>query len=384
MTAEKRYTREELYDLVWTKPVSLLAPKLGISDRGLTKICDRHEIPTPGRGYWAKLEANKRVRKTPLPQTDSPAPRYIYIRATEQPSDPAMGAKAQAEDIERELSPVEIPRTFHSLHPIVAEWVAAHKQDQARQLRESRNRRNDWFAPRLREDLTERDRYRFLVTSAFLKAMEKLGASAKSGELRGKPALVICGETVECTIIEKMLQKHVQSHDQGWTAWPEFFNSNLAPSGFLRFTINSWSFSGRDFIETESRRAEDLLPKFIAHVMATGPLLVEQRKAREEWQRQFEKEQAERAEKERLARLDARRWEAFREMARNWEDSTRLRGFIGALQQAPKQHTLSAGEQDLETWIRWAEEKLMQMDPLAQGLESVLSKLEVCDSSDRY
>jgi len=30
---------------------------LGISDVALKKICDKHRVPTPPRGYWAKREA---------------------------------------------------------------------------------------------------------------------------------------------------------------------------------------------------------------------------------------------------------------------------------------------------------------------------------------
>jgi chromosome segregation and condensation protein ScpB len=37
-------TREELYDLVWSTPMTKVADGLGISDRGLAKICARHRV----------------------------------------------------------------------------------------------------------------------------------------------------------------------------------------------------------------------------------------------------------------------------------------------------------------------------------------------------
>ena len=54
MTNQKiaQFTRQELYDLVWTKPVTKLAPEFGISDVGLGKICRRHIIPLPPRGDY--------------------------------------------------------------------------------------------------------------------------------------------------------------------------------------------------------------------------------------------------------------------------------------------------------------------------------------------
>jgi len=40
-------TREELYALVWSKPMVRLAKTFGISDVGSRKICIKHCIPSP-------------------------------------------------------------------------------------------------------------------------------------------------------------------------------------------------------------------------------------------------------------------------------------------------------------------------------------------------
>lgn len=60
-------TRSELYTLVWSKPSSNLAHELGCSDSWIKSVCKVHDIPTPPRGYWAKLGAGKLVAKAPLP-----------------------------------------------------------------------------------------------------------------------------------------------------------------------------------------------------------------------------------------------------------------------------------------------------------------------------
>src|SRR5206468_2402825 len=61
------FTRQELYDLVWSEPMRSLAGRYSISDRGLAKACAAGNVPVPARGYWAKLQAGKKVSKTPLP-----------------------------------------------------------------------------------------------------------------------------------------------------------------------------------------------------------------------------------------------------------------------------------------------------------------------------
>src|SRR5690606_11576503 len=50
-TQPRTMTREELYNAVWTTPMSRLAEDYGISGNGLAKICDREDIPYPPRGY---------------------------------------------------------------------------------------------------------------------------------------------------------------------------------------------------------------------------------------------------------------------------------------------------------------------------------------------
>ena len=43
-----------------------LSKKLGISDKGLAKVCKRYNIPTPYLGYWAKIQNGYTPKKTPF------------------------------------------------------------------------------------------------------------------------------------------------------------------------------------------------------------------------------------------------------------------------------------------------------------------------------
>lgn len=67
MTTRMRLTREELYRLVWSKPVQDVAADLAISGTGLKKICETFAVPTPPRGYWAQIGTRKVSAKPALP-----------------------------------------------------------------------------------------------------------------------------------------------------------------------------------------------------------------------------------------------------------------------------------------------------------------------------
>lgn len=63
-----RFNREKLYQEVWSQPMWKLAPQYRISDVAFAKTCRKLQVPLPGRGYWAKLAAGKRVKgRPPLP-----------------------------------------------------------------------------------------------------------------------------------------------------------------------------------------------------------------------------------------------------------------------------------------------------------------------------
>lgn len=63
----RTFTRQEFYDLVWSKPLTKLAKEFMLSDVALHKICRKHDIPHPPLGWWAKKAAGKPVSQTPLP-----------------------------------------------------------------------------------------------------------------------------------------------------------------------------------------------------------------------------------------------------------------------------------------------------------------------------
>lgn len=66
-------SREDLYELVWSKPMQELAKEFGISDVALAKRCRRLRIPVPGRGYWSRVEAGQTPHRTKLPEREQAA-----------------------------------------------------------------------------------------------------------------------------------------------------------------------------------------------------------------------------------------------------------------------------------------------------------------------
>ncbi|MGR9372358.1 hypothetical protein [Rhizobium leguminosarum] len=64
---DKEISRAELHELAWSVPGTEAGPRIGVTDVYFGRICHALEIPRPGRGYWAKNEAERARLKPALP-----------------------------------------------------------------------------------------------------------------------------------------------------------------------------------------------------------------------------------------------------------------------------------------------------------------------------
>jgi hypothetical protein len=142
-------TREELYELVWSTPINTLCKEYGISNVGLAKVCKRHNVPTPPRGYWNKLAAGKPVRSTPLPKR-SKTPGHVDLtpKGSEEPTPRDIAiAEARAQQKARAAQ-----RTDPTARP---EGDEIHRKIRMRRcLTTARNSWRHRRAPQLRTALT--------------------------------------------------------------------------------------------------------------------------------------------------------------------------------------------------------------------------------------
>src|SRR5262245_5050183 len=116
-------TRRDLYDRVWAEPIQKLSKEFGLSDVGLAKVCRRHGIPVPPRGYWAKKQAGHNVRKAPFSSEPPercadtihliPQPRPEVPEQPEVTIHPSIAAESEQEN--RIAPPSEDLRITHPL-----------------------------------------------------------------------------------------------------------------------------------------------------------------------------------------------------------------------------------------------------------------------------
>ena len=119
----KTFTRQQLYEQVWQRPLRDVARELGVSDVGLGKACRRLAIPLPGRGYWAKVAAGEKL--TPIPLSKMPdVPSQISFTSVErlppQEASPSVPLLKQ----QHVVAPLVLS-TLQAPHPLVKELQRA-------------------------------------------------------------------------------------------------------------------------------------------------------------------------------------------------------------------------------------------------------------------
>lgn len=366
-----KISREDLYRQVWQTPMIQLAKSYGVSDQGLAKLCARHDIPRPPRGYWAKREAGIPVSTAPLPKARAGEPTIINIRQATPALKQAMLNKRAVDEMREDIETTHIPETFRGLHPIVEGWVKEHKRLQTERQREIKaSRRDAWWRPEPILDLTERDRYRFRFTSAFLKSLASNGVKALEGNIRGQLLIRVDGNEIKLTIIEKMRQKLGRPNDEQkkWTAFPEHHNAALHSSGFLRITVNTYFGGGlkNEWVETDKLHGDDLLPHVVSGLLAIGPALTELEREREERRIRVEQELQRREELRRLAQLDADRWDRFQKLAADWERAAKLRAFHDQLANEVDALADEIDGMPKAAWLDWSAAKIDDLNPLSR------------------
>jgi hypothetical protein len=129
---EQELTRRAMYDLVWSRPMTNVAEDLGISDVALKNICDKHRIPRPQRGYWAKRDAGKPAKQVQFHNTADPQHEHIVIHGSHNNLAPAVREvlnqeRKRRKPTPRTTSPVQfgLMSPLEDVHPAIAATAKA-------------------------------------------------------------------------------------------------------------------------------------------------------------------------------------------------------------------------------------------------------------------
>jgi hypothetical protein len=386
----KPVDRETLYNEVWAEPVSIVAPRYGLSDVGFAKICRALTIPLPSRGYWAKVKAGRIMGRAPLPKLkeSEPVTRTLVKLPAEQVAT-REATKELAARIRRETPPVASPEQSSTpSHPLVrAASKRLHQRDGWPEGTLARSAPKEVVNFSVTRDAFDRA---LGIVDALLKALASQGFDIEIDRERGM-TLFRWRETG--TTLEFALTEHISrtAHEStpaeeraekrywersSWDTSLKFLHIpryDYTPTGVLTIQVGRWpSKSWKDTAKTK-------LEQRLGEITAGTLVLVQETHAKElEEARRKEAHRRAEAHYEFLTSRRAEetaRFESLEASANNWERATRLRAFADAMEEKAK----ATGEISTEQtdWLQWVRVKADWLDPFVLVSDPILDAPEL-------
>lgn len=257
--------RHELYDLVWSEPMTRLAGKYGFSDVWLAKICKKYNIPRPGRGYWAKKKAGERISVTRLPKrADDPIIDIcIYPARSSKEKEPR--SNLLAGKVPNNIVVADILTGPHPLIKETAKVLASSKADDTGIIAFPVG---DCLDVRVSRECVDRA---LRILDSLLKTLLTIGVTIAVSQ--GSTIVNIGNESLEISLYEALKRRRIKAIEHNLEGYYRFgynlYADRAIPSGILVLTINDKEFSygsthRRTWKDTEARRLEDCLSSFVS------------------------------------------------------------------------------------------------------------------------
>jgi len=372
----QRLTRQEMYDLVWSVPASKLSERFGLSGRGLAKLCERHDIPVPERGWWAKTAAGQKVEKAPLGPAKNPYLETIQVYVREDfrhwLSAEELAAFEQRLTEEKTATLPILPTSADSRHPLIVGSRRKFKNSASTSLH---------IEISVTKDLRERA---LCAAAALLSACESRGHSfvQRPGSEDGVAALKVCDQLVGIKLEEPMLNvPHVLSKSEarekavgrGWNI-PKY---DSVPSGKLAIVLDHRADGERrTFSSTNDRTMESVIADVMkALVRIAMRLRADEARRADREQREREAAELRRQEEQRRREEAARIAEERRRRRELLRQSIRLRQaeYLDRLIRSVEAAVSSANLENSHAteWLTFARAVLQGLTPIPELLKEV-------------
>jgi hypothetical protein len=381
------FTRQELYDLVWSQPMKTLATSFKISDVALAKTCRKAGIPVPERGYWAKKHAGKRAERTPLPPRFPGAPneisvagggRYQYqydywdqasrkrLLTEPLPAPPTFDEEVDSviERIKKMVGKVRCPDLTSTAHGLVAKLLVEDEERRTEFLKTGYS----WDKPRYDDGVEQR---RLRILNAIFIAAVRAGCSPSMSTSRYQQedrdvSIRVGGQHVSFTL------EPIKARPRDTTT--------RKPKERLRLVLGSRHSTCAPSIsweDTDERKLESALTEIVVEILTEGERryrrgemghhkwLVEQNAQLQEEERQ-RKIEAERKARELREKRAKERIDRLLAQASALHQANTIRIYVNSVLGRSAEIPIQADQ--LSQWAAWARSEADRIDPIPSGI----------------
>lgn len=375
--ADTEMTREALYDLVWQRPISKLAPEFGTTPYWLRKICHDHDIPTAPNEWWFAKEYGREAVQTPLPKDSQFAGATIKIprgKTRREQSPARMEATTKAANATAKAQKIASPRALPQIAKDMIAELKAYKPDEHGGIYV--------HSPSSFKFSFDKNQLPRVITiiSHLVPAVIELGFEIKSTDKGAR--IVAEGYEIPVQVRAFLKQVKVKSRwsSSGW-------ERQLVHSDRLAVILNdlggrdgTYGFGRRKEIADKARyRVEDKIDK-IVEVIAAEPI---ERRAAEEEERRREAYWAERERQRRhadwLKYRETLRYDLLKSLTAANHERHEIRALLETLPTKCRKN-----DPRYAAFIRWSKRRLQSLDDQlsAEAIVGRLRKRRLFEAED--
>jgi len=353
------FSRQQLYDLVWETPITMLAIAYLISAHGLRETCKAMAIPLPDSGYWSKRKAGKATSRKPLTQD------YTGEQQFTVPLRPADGSGIEIDAspevrIQKELEQnssldFTVPAQLINPVPLVAEAAKVLTSKKAHAYDGLMYTGRGLLS--IQVSLNSVDRA-LCFMDALIKLLEQRGFSIRVTEQASH--LVVNGKNTDMVLREVRRQESVL--EGRWNRIVYY------PTGKLTLEIKH--ALGGITCSDGTLLLEKQLPKILAKVEVMSQRLREWYIESEKQQSAYEEKQRNERELTERKRIEVSLFKNSLADARCWREAQSFREYISQIK--ARAIAMDALTDELKAWIDWANRKADWLDPLVNSPDALL------------
>jgi hypothetical protein len=391
--------------LVWSRPMTKVAEDLGISDVALKKICDKHRVPTPPRGYWAKKDAGKPTKQTQFHNTADPQHDHIVIHGSRNNLAPAVREvlnqeRGRRKSKPRAASPAEFGPTapLQDVNPAIAATAKALRKAKPDADQVVRANGQDHCGIEVGASSVERT---IAILDAIARALDARGLKVEPAGTCIRVALP--PDNVTFSLVERIERRdHVPTMEELsreerrrkkqerdarlgiWSygrerAYPEF---DFVRTGELSIQIADEYVRGlcRNWSDGKRQKIERLVDDIVAGITTYLAGVKAKREQRERWHREWERRQRLAALASAREEREAQRHEYLKRLAAISTEADELKSLLARLRDRLPAHP--SGE--VASMLEWTEGRLVQLEDklTPDGIASELRERELFSDVD--
>ena len=355
--------RSELYERVWTTPIRTIAKELKLSDVGLAKLCRRHNIPLPGRGYWVRIQFGHKPERVPLPPAQNPGIENIVINRIEPRPSSRIVVK-----IDQPIPIVEVKEDQPIAHPLA--------QRIEKSLLKSSDERG-LLAGKMGISIPIKVSApccprALRIIDALFSALETGGCRLEWSKPFSDPLLLVSDSEKFRLILTEGVRRsdhhltaadgRLQKQGRSWQI-PRW---DYAPTGELKLTLESCVFPyevRRTWSDGKIRKIEKYLGEIVIACESAAKSVKLERQEREEAARRREEEQKRKTEAAVRRAEYERKAKAVMELCQSWLESKSLRNFAAGIQEKANAEVADEVQQKLREMAEWTLRHADYVDP---------------------